>query len=163
MVAHNLAWALNELGDVDRARTLSEENLRSARALGNERLTAFMLDSLASNAQREGRIGDAFTLLKESLPLRCGLRDPFHLADTLSRFASALAAAGSAETAAHLLAYSEKLLQEAGLARPGWSAKARDETLDAVHSQLNEAAFAEAWEAGGSLTQDEAVALALES
>jgi hypothetical protein len=38
-----------------------------------------------------------------------------------------------------------------------------DATLTAIRTQLDETAFAEAWEEGGALTLDEAVALALES
>jgi len=38
-----------------------------------------------------------------------------------------------------------------------------DETLTAIRAQLDEAAIAEAWEQGRTLTLDEAVALALES
>jgi predicted ATPase/class 3 adenylate cyclase len=163
IVANNLAWALKELGDVDRARALNDENLSRARSLGNERLTAFMLDSVASDAEQEGRIEDALAMLKESLPLRCALRDPFHTADTLSRFASALASAGSAGTAVSLLAFSEKLLREAGLAVPAWAAKSREKTLDAAQGQLDELAFARAWEQGRALTLDEAVAVALDS
>ena len=38
-----------------------------------------------------------------------------------------------------------------------------EQTLSAIRAQLNESAFAEAWEQGGALTIDEAVALVLES
>jgi len=38
-----------------------------------------------------------------------------------------------------------------------------EETLTAIRTQLDEAAFAEAWEQGRALTTDEAVALALNS
>ena len=46
---------------------------------------------------------------------------------------------------------------------PPWAAKINEETLTTIRTQLDEAAFAEAWEQGRALTLDEAVALALES
>ena len=44
-----------------------------------------------------------------------------------------------------------------------WVAKMNEETLGVIRSQLDDAAFAEAWEEGRALTIDEAVALALDS
>jgi hypothetical protein len=38
-----------------------------------------------------------------------------------------------------------------------------EQTLDAIRARLDQAAFAEAWEQGRTLTIDEAFALALES
>jgi hypothetical protein len=44
-----------------------------------------------------------------------------------------------------------------------WLEKINNETLAVIHTQLDEAAFAAAWEQGRALTLDEAVALALDS
>ena len=44
-----------------------------------------------------------------------------------------------------------------------WLTSMNDETLPKIRSQLDEAAFAEAWEQGRRLTVDKAVALALDS
>lgn len=44
-----------------------------------------------------------------------------------------------------------------------WLTRITDEALSAIRTQLDEAAFAVAWEQGRTLTADEAVALALES
>jgi hypothetical protein len=38
-----------------------------------------------------------------------------------------------------------------------------EQTLSAIRTRLDEGAFAEAWEQGGALTIDEAVALALDA
>jgi hypothetical protein len=46
---------------------------------------------------------------------------------------------------------------------PPHVAKIRDQTLAVFRRQLDEAAFAAAWEEGRTLTADEAVALALGS
>jgi hypothetical protein len=44
-----------------------------------------------------------------------------------------------------------------------WMERTNEETLSSIRTQLDEAAFAEAWEQGRKLTADEAVALALDS
>ena len=44
-----------------------------------------------------------------------------------------------------------------------WMMALEEEALASIHTQLSEAAFAEAWEQGRSLTTDEAVALAVAS
>lgn len=54
------------------------------------------------------------------------------------------------------------LLEEIG-ARPPWLTRIDDEALTAIGTQLEEPAFAEAWEHGRALKADEAVALALDS
>jgi hypothetical protein len=54
------------------------------------------------------------------------------------------------------------LREEIGI-RPVWLQKTNDETLAAIRTQLDEGAFAAAWEEGRSLTADESVALALDS
>ena len=54
------------------------------------------------------------------------------------------------------------LLEEIG-ARPPWLTRITDQALSAIRTQLDEAAFADAWEQGRTLTADEAVALALDS
>ena len=49
-----------------------------------------------------------------------------------------------------------------GFAFESWMTKETEEARAAVRAQLDEEAFAEAWEAGSKLSLDEAVALALE-
>lgn len=63
-------------------------------------------------------------------------------------------------TPAHLTR--EALLEEVG-SHSGWIQRMNEETIRTIRAQLDEAAFAEAWEEGRKLTADEAVALALES
>ena len=53
-------------------------------------------------------------------------------------------------------------MEEIG-ARPPWFARISRKTLAVIHAQLDDAAFAEAWEQGLTMTADEAVALALDS
>jgi hypothetical protein len=66
-----------------------------------------------------------------------------------------------ARAAAQLLGRAEALREEVGI-RPVWLEKVNQGTLAILHAELDEAAFAEAWEVGRAMTLDEAVALALE-
>jgi predicted ATPase/class 3 adenylate cyclase len=158
----NLAWAYEELGDPERARALHEENLRRARATGNERMEALSLAVLADRVRDEGRVRDALAMLKASLRISRNLGERVEIADVLGRLASTLAVAGRAGMAARLLSSSMALHEKIG-SRRFWVAQRNEETLATIRTQLDEAAFAEAWDQGQALTVDEAVALAMDS
>jgi predicted ATPase/class 3 adenylate cyclase len=159
-----LAWAYEELGDFKRSRALHEDNLRRARVLGNERMEARSLGSLGAIAgDREGRVQDALSMLKEAYRIDRNHGDRLEIALDLCRFAAALAAAGRAGTATRLLSRSDALREEIGVPFRAWGAEMNERTLSAIRTQLDEAALSEAWEAGRVLTVDEAVALALDS
>jgi predicted ATPase len=158
-----LAWACYRLGDRKRGRALHEDNLRRARALGNEHIEASTLSALAMIAVDEGRVHDAISMLREGHRIDRDLEDPIGIARGLCRVARVLASVERAETAVRLLSSSEALHKELGARIRPWLAQMNEETLTAVRAQLDEAAFAEAWAEGGVLTADEAVALALDS
>src|SRR6266540_803986 len=158
-----LAWMCYRLGDRERGRALHEDNLRRARALGNEHIEASTLGALAMIALDDGRVDDAVSILKESHRIHRDLGDPIGIARGLCRVARVLASVERPGTAARLLSSSEALHEELGAGLRPWLAEMNEETLTAVRAQLDEAAFAEAWEQGRLLTADEAVALALDS
>jgi tetratricopeptide (TPR) repeat protein len=91
MTSFNLAWACDELGEVERARALREESLSLARATSHESSEALILDSLGGMAQREGRFEDALALLGDALRIFRHLGDRFHTSQALSKIASVLA------------------------------------------------------------------------
>jgi len=158
-----LAWMCYRLGDRERGRALHEDNLRQARALGNEHIEASTLGALATIAVDQGRVDDAVSMLKESHSIHRDLGDPIGVARGICRVARVLASVGRAGTAARLLSSSETLHEELGASLRPWLAQMNEETLTTVRAQLDEVAFAEAWEEGRVLTADEAVALALDS
>ena len=82
------------------------------------------------------------------------------IAADVCRFAYVLALAGRAVTATRVLSCSAALLDEIG-AMPPYVASITEATLAVVRTDLDEAAFADAWAEGQALTADEAVALAL--
>ncbi len=163
IATRSLAWACINLGDRERGRTLHEENLRRARALSNERIEAITLGALAMHAVEDGRIEDAVPMLKESHRLHGELGDPVQTALDVFRFAALLAAEGRALTAARVFSSSDALCEEIGFSLRGWDPEFVEGTLATIRKQLDEAAFAEAWDQGRRLTAGEAVALALDS
>ena len=156
----SLAWAYHEGGDLEHAREITEDNLRQARAAHDELLEGVALGNLADYATDEGRLEDAVSLLRESHRILRALDDLLSAAAAACRFARVFALAGRATTATRVLSSSAVRLEEIG-ARPPWLAKINTQTLTAIRTQLDESAFAEAWEQGEKLTPDEAVALAL--
>ena len=157
-----LAWTYEELGDVQRYRELTEQNLEFARALGNKRMEARALGALGMLALGEGRTEDAVSLLRGSFRIDHELGFSIYVAIDLVRFAAVFVARGEADTAARLLARADALREELGFALESWAVDERKRVLAAIPSTLDAASFAQAQEQGRMLTIEEAVALALE-
>jgi predicted ATPase/class 3 adenylate cyclase len=157
-----LAWAYDELGEWDRARGLMEDVLEQARAAGDKHLQVHALESFAHDAASEGRIDEAAAMLREAYELNREIGDRFRNAIIVCRFARVLAFAAKAEAGARLLAAGETLYEEMGASPMGWLRRGNDEALALIRAELDEAAFAEAWQQGRKLTADEAVAFARE-
>nr|MBA3332839.1 tetratricopeptide repeat protein [Actinomycetota bacterium] len=158
-----LAWMSYELGDRERAQALHEEVVRRARVLGNERMQATSLGALAEYALYEDRVQDAVLMLKESTRIYSDLGERHEIGVNLCRFARAFAVEGRAGMAAQVFARAEALREEIGAREYTWIAEMNEGTLAIIRTQLDEAAFDEAWEQGRALTVDEAVALALDT
>jgi predicted ATPase/class 3 adenylate cyclase len=157
-----LAWAHEELGDVDRYRELTEENLALARERGHKRIEARSLGGLATVALGEGRLEDARALFEESLRIDREVGNAVFVAVDLVRFAALVHAGGEPDAAAQLLARADALRAEIGFAEESWMTEERERTLIAVRSALDQPTLARAWDEGLSLTLDEAVALAVD-
>jgi non-specific serine/threonine protein kinase len=157
-----LAWAVEELGDRERAWGLIEDNLGWARALGDKNMEAQTLGAYAGMALDQGRAADAVTSLQEVLRIDRDVGAAFQTALDLTRFARALAVAGGSDAdAAALLSCAEALRQEIGAGTWPFMAKIHEEALETIRTRLDEAAIADAWMRGAKLSADEAVALAL--
>ena len=162
LVSRNLAGTYERLGDRQGARTLYEDNLRRARATSNDRMEASTLGALGMIALEEGRLEDADTMLRASLRIHDGLGDLLDTAVDLCGFAAVLAREGKAVTATRLLSSLEALGDQIG-GRRSYVEELSEDTVTTIRKRLNEAAFAEAWEHGRTLTIAEAVTLALAS
>jgi predicted ATPase/class 3 adenylate cyclase len=162
IVTRSLAWTYDDLDDNERARSLHEENLARARALGNQRIEAVTLGALSMIAAEDGRMDDVLPALSEAARLHRELGDPLESAFDLARFAIVLRIEGAAEAAIQLIACYEAVCEEIGVHVP-WATEMNEETVALLRPQLDATAFAAAWEQGSSLTLDEGVALALEA
>ena len=158
----SLAWAHYEGGDLKQARELAEENLRQARATHDHYIEGVSLSQLADCAVDEGRLDDAASMLEESYRILRELNDLLMIAGLVGRYASVLAHAGRASPAARVLSSSTVLFEAIGASPPSLTKK-NEKTLAVIRTQLDEGAFAEAWEQGRALTPDDAVTLALDS
>jgi tetratricopeptide (TPR) repeat protein len=162
LVSRSLAGIYYRGGDRHLARALYEDNLRRASATSNERLEASALGELAMYALEEGRLEEADTMLRASLRIHSGLGDLLDAAVDLCRFAAVLAREGKAVTATRLLSSLEALGDDIGTRR-SFVSELSEETLTTIRTRLDEAAFAEAWQQGSTLTIGEALTLALAS
>jgi hypothetical protein len=122
------------------------------------------MESLSGAATRvampEGRIADALSLLKDAYRIHRKLGDRHEMTIDLCRFASVLASVGRVGAATLLLSGPEAQREEIA-AGERWVAEMNEETLAAIRSRLDGAAFAEAWERGRTLAADEIVQRAL--
>ena len=157
-----LAWVYTKSGDLEHARELYEDDLRGAVALGSRSLEATLLGSLAWLAVSEGRAHDALPLLEQSLRIWRDLGDRIGVAMGVCSVARAITAVGNVGMAARLISWFDALREEIG-GGESWVRRMNEETLTTIRAQLDDAAFARAWEEGLTLTTDEAVQLALDS
>ena len=155
-----LAWMYYELGDRARARTLHESNLARARELGSRDLEASILGALSEYAVNDGRIADAVELSAASIRVDLEIGDPQGMATELPKCASVLVATGQVEPAVQLLASSAAWFEEAGSRPLPYLAELNEQIIESSRTQLGEAAFATAWEAGRRLTIEAAAELA---
>jgi non-specific serine/threonine protein kinase len=153
---------VRELGDLREARALLERNVRQAHLLDDKQVEARSLYALAGYALEDSRVEEAFRMLEDAYRLTRELGDLYWTPFIVCRFGHALAHAGKARSAAVVLSSGEALLDELGVGEQSISSENKD-TLTVIHTQLDDDAFAKAWEQGRALTADQAVAVALDT
>ena len=158
-----LAWCNLELGNVERAKAFYQELLEGARVAGDRNMEARALATFAVFASDEGRHEDALVLLQDAYRIDHEFGDPSETATDLIGFARALALADRPRTAVQLLSCAEARRDELAMVLPSYVIEYRDLAETRARAQLDDAAFAEAWEEGRKLSADEAVALAIDS
>jgi predicted ATPase len=160
-VSRGLAWAYEQLGDRERAEKLYRENLDLARSLDNRYVAHASLGALSTIAVEDGRTREALGLAHEHLPMP----DDFgrlELSTSFERAAYVLAHAGRCAAAASLLGKSESIAREIHASQP-WTAPFHERTRAIAMEELGDVDFAEAWERGCSMTDDEARAFAFDA
>src|SRR5215210_2414060 len=149
-------------GNLERATKLNEEAAELYRKRGRKGLLQIALDNLGWSALIRGDLQRAETLHEESLVLCRELGDKLIGLESIEGFACAAGAGGAAERAARLFGAVEALREAAGYHQATRAHSLREPYLAAARSQVAEAAWAEAWEEGRSMTFEEATAYALQ-
>jgi predicted ATPase/predicted Ser/Thr protein kinase len=144
-------------GDFALARSFYEQSLVFAEESANNPDLAGCTLMIAECARRTGDVGEAKRQLRQAAELSVEARERSAFPEILQE-AAALA---DLKDAARLLAAAERLEEEMGTSR--WDAADCDETLATVRRALPAVALDAAWQEGRSLSDEEAMALAVKS
>ena len=160
---HNLGLVALYRGDYESAKTLVEESLSLVRELGDTWAISILLNNLGLAALHQGDYERAAELQEESLTIRRELGDRGGVAECLEGLSGVAGARGRASRAVQLWAAAETIRKEIGAPLPPGHRTLHATYFSAARSQLEEAAFAQAWATGIALSQDAAIEFALGS
>ena len=156
-----LAWEAFIHDDYANACALFQRSIAVARKCGVHTDAAMTLASLATVMAFKRDISSALTLLEESVVLSRKFGATALVKNCLPGFAALRSAQRDAEGAVRLLSASEALREEMGSPGGPVAQEIRKRILEAAQGELDEDRIASAFEAGRSLTLDEALAEAL--
>ena len=148
-------------GDYGAARALHEESLTILRQIGDRRGIANTLGNLGNVAYAQGAYGAARALYEESLTIRRLLGDRGGIAECLDGIARVAQGQGQPSRAARLGGAAASLHASLGSTRSPLEQADVDKVMTAARAALGEDAFAAAWDAGRTMTLDEAAEYAL--
>jgi tetratricopeptide (TPR) repeat protein len=158
-----LGYTLLLEGDYERGAALNEEAAVLLRERGYKGGSLeFVLDNLGWAALLQGDHERARTSYRESLTLCKELGNRMIASESLEGMACVSAAEGDAERAARLFGGAEALHEATGDQHTPEEAALREPYLAMARSQLDEAAWHEAWTEGRAMTLEEAISYALE-
>jgi class 3 adenylate cyclase/tetratricopeptide (TPR) repeat protein len=158
----NMGAAALSQDDYAKARVLLEDSLLTLREIDNKWAITVALINLAEVALRQNNIAEARALFEESLTMATKLGDKRGIAATQLSLAELAVKLGSMERAVMLAAVAVSLYDRIDYTLDRFEHKTLDEIMAATRAVLGEAAFQSAWEAGGKLSMDEAVRLAMD-
>jgi hypothetical protein len=163
-----MATALTNLGEVARwqgddqqAAIYYNESLSLAQELGHKVGMAVVLYNLGYVAQHHDDTVQATARFRAGLALAQELRMKDLIATGLIGLAGVVAK-DQAERAARLLGASEALLDAIGATLDSTDQADYDRSVAMTRTQLDEATFAAAWEAGRAMTLEQAIAEAMQ-
>jgi tetratricopeptide (TPR) repeat protein len=161
LVLSNLGKVAAEQGDYARACALYEESLALFRELGDTQNIAYALSGLGNVAYAQGDYTAARALHAESLALRRELGDKPGIAESLERFAAVASAQGPLCLALRLAGAAAALREAISAPLSPIEQAALDRWLAPARQALSEAARSAVWDAGHTLTLEQAIAYAL--
>jgi predicted ATPase/transcriptional regulator with XRE-family HTH domain len=167
-VANGVAWTLNHLGHVaqlqnncERALALHQESLLLFQKIDILSGIAWALESLGEVALAQGDLEAATADFTESLRIFQQMGEP-GIIWSLAGLGSVAALGGQPERAARLWSAVEALREISGKRVAPASRATYERAVATAHVQLEADAFAAAWAAGRMMTQEQALAYALE-
>ena len=165
---YTIAIVLNNLGelacsqrDYDAAHGLYEESLTLRRQLGDRHGIAYSLVNLGAVALDRADYAAADPLLKESLTLFQSVGDPRGVAYALEEIARLGQGQSRSHRAAQTFGAADALRQASGSPLSPEEQKKIEQRTAAAREALGDDAFTSAWEAGQSMTLEQAVEYAL--
>jgi len=159
---NNAAFLAMLGGDYQRAQTLFEESLELIRIHRNRASEAVALNNLGLLSLILGDHARTMSLSSESLRLCEEVLDPLGVTVSLDTLAAVSGERGEVRRAARLWGAAEALREAIGIPQPSEDKRMLEPFLEGARSRLDEAAFQAAWEEGRTMTEEQAIALALE-
>ncbi len=157
-----LGEAAYHLGDLEGAARCLVEASAIARQAGRTDIEAWELGGLANVARRQGDLASATALQRRALTMQTTLGDRRQIAISLQHLAQLHASAGRGEPAARLLGAATSLRELIGAPQPAPEWADTEQTVAAVRLALSEPLWATAFQAGRSLSLEQAIAEGLD-
>jgi len=150
-------------GDLDGAVKLGEEALDLSQKLGELWFRGNVFNYLAQASLQQGEVGRADELLRESASCHLALSDREGLSHVVETLAWTAAERAAYERAAILFGSAERLRESVGSAVPTFFRPQHERAVSAASAGLGERAFASAFQRGGLMATEEAVAYGVDS
>jgi ATP/maltotriose-dependent transcriptional regulator MalT len=162
VVYANLGQVSLAQGSVEQAAMHAAEAIRRQRKLGYSWALGDTLRIAGDIAQERGDYEEALAAYRESLLLTNDHGDLRFLTNAFAGIADVAASRGNPpEQVVQLHAVTALLREQIGADVESWQRARHERALENVRALLSPEAFAEAWEAGETLSHDDAVAIAL--
>jgi predicted ATPase/class 3 adenylate cyclase len=153
----SLGWALRSVGELAEARQLLDEALELGRRESSPYRLSLILAQRANLALDESEFAEALALYREALVLCREFANRKTLPICLSGISSALAGLGQREEAARIGGAADRIGVEMTL----WSPEDEDDEVSELRDRLGEERYATLAAEGRSLSEEDAIALAL--
>jgi predicted ATPase len=163
MIDFILARLSGLLGDVERARALFTQSADTAQKMGNMRVVYSCHSELAHILRRHGDLDEALRLYADVLPRWNGLGHRSAVAHELECVAFILGQKGRPDAAATLLGAAEALRASIDANMTSPERVEYDQVIAELHASVDEKKFRQWWDAGRSMSMDQAIELALQA
>jgi predicted ATPase/transcriptional regulator with XRE-family HTH domain len=157
----NLGEVARYEGRYEEAASYNERAEAIDRELGHAQDLAIVLHNMAQIARHQGDSAKAIALLQESLGIRNESGNKRGIIECLAALGGAAADEGQYERAARLLGAADCLAKVTGFRLYPVDHAAYESGVERSRSHMGDAAFPRAWEQGGAMALEEAIALAL--